>query len=226
MEGDDEQEGSVDSNQEESIESTSTAQRGRKKIPLAWTKVINLTKLQQNPIKIYGLFAEIELQKHLRDENRRSTLSSWKMIFWPKDFAKQFNIEDLEKFRLNAKQMERHGVNVSNQRSILRKRALELQQMLQQEENKNQNEESKLLKRVNQGYYAFSASSKKIMDLKLAKEPTPTFSRKRGKKAHLSVTEKIDAIHKVVVLKESYAAVARHYRVSVSTISKYVTQNK
>lgn len=106
------------------MESASTGRRGRLAIPLAWTRVLHITPEVNNRVRIYSLFPEMELQKHLRVENTRLTLTSWEMKFWPKDFAKKVEIDDIEEFRLNAKIMERHGVTASKLRKILRVRAL------------------------------------------------------------------------------------------------------
>jgi hypothetical protein len=83
-----------------------TGRRGREPVPTMWTKVMKITQQYPETVLCYSMFVELTLQKQLRENSRRSVVPAWESLFFPDDFKKEHDLEDLERWRLSDEQLE------------------------------------------------------------------------------------------------------------------------
>lgn len=100
--------------------------RGRKFIPFAWSRVILVDKRNSSQVTEHWIKRDQIIQGRQREDKKRLTLVDWKPLFLPNAFAKQTDLSDLEKFRLNESQLKRHALSVCKLRKDLRQRALKV----------------------------------------------------------------------------------------------------
>ena len=55
--------------------------RGRRAIPLQWTRVMLVRPEEECKIQVQELFVDKELQKHLRRANKLEQLAQWQMLY-------------------------------------------------------------------------------------------------------------------------------------------------
>lgn len=76
------------------------------------------------------------------------------------------------------------------------------------------------------GFYSPLELAKKQSQLRILPEPTPPLQRMRGRTKRLSVSERLDVAHQVLVHKDTLANVARSHRVTISTVYKTMKRLK
>ena len=77
---------------------------------------------------------------------------------------------------------------------------------------------------MSRGHYDNSRPEFSRYHDRLKKEATPSLKRHKGRKRRLSLDERIEAVHRVLVQKELQADVAKHFRVTAPTISRLVSK--
>ena len=132
----------------------------------------------------------------------------------------------LEEYIIDPEQLEPLGTRLTKLRKALRDLALEKhrQDALWLEEDIN--DVTVLAEKMQRGYFK---GQKHLKDAYFRDfvEDTPAMSRHLSRKRRtLTVQEKIHAVHKVLVLKESRKDVAKEMRVSAAVVTKMVRQFK
>ena len=84
--------------QEVSVGKVSGARRGRPKLPLTWTRVLHITPELDSSASAHEIFVDTVLQQQFRQQNERLTMSSWELDFFPKQFAAEHLIDNLESY--------------------------------------------------------------------------------------------------------------------------------
>ena len=210
----------------ESVESIEPPRRGRPFIPLKWTAVISLD--QDDPVKmtLKELAPDMQLaQAERRVANtRRERL--WAPLFCPRKFITDQDAMDLERFKLTPASLKNHGIAITKLRKRIEKEALKTAE----EKDYNLKEaikEVEVLAKIVRQRGTPHDSIKTMLSQPDFKEPVPIGMRRRSRRrAVLSVDEKINIVHKVLVEFEYQKDVAKEYRISIQTVSTLVSKAK
>lgn len=116
-------------------EEEKTGKRGRRAIPLAWTRVVLIKPHTNSRVTIHAIQTEVNIQKILRENNKRLTIPEYKLLFWPNEWARENLITDLEQFKLSDDQLKKIGKQATKIRTQLRARALRMTPENPQSEN-------------------------------------------------------------------------------------------
>jgi hypothetical protein len=100
--------------------------RGRRFIQFAWSRVICIKDDLDAEIVEHWIRRDQIIHSRVRADNKRLTVVKWEPLFMPDDFAAKTDVSDLEKFRLNERQLKRHAQNICKLRKELRLRALKI----------------------------------------------------------------------------------------------------
>ena len=82
-----------------------------------WTKVMKITQQYPETVLCHSMFVELTLQKQLRENSRRSVVPAWESLFFPDDFKKLHNFEDLDGWRLSDEKLEQFAITISRLRA-------------------------------------------------------------------------------------------------------------
>ena len=137
------------------------------------------------------------------------------MLFYPKQFAAEKDITDLDHFKLTTDQLKRYAMQVQRLRTEIRQRAKRLEPSVERPQvDQRKQRSSKISQESNRQHSKLSTP--------VGKEPTPTLLRKRAQRRKLQLSDIIDIVHRVQIGKESEATVAKHYNVNQATVSRHV----
>jgi len=108
----------------------------------------------------------------------------------------------LAHYTLGEKRLKSLGIEVSKLREKLREQALSLDKSDALDQGKDVHEVSRLAHRMRRGDYLDGAVNKQLLKPDFS-EPVPTGKRKRSRKRGvLSTGNKIDIVHRVLILYE------------------------
>ena len=99
-----------DDHEDGTHESIPSSRPGRSALPECWSRLVHVKPVGPSNCKIFSIFTDIELQTHLRTANQRLTKVPWSMLFYPKQFAAENEIADLESFALPEQQLKRYAL--------------------------------------------------------------------------------------------------------------------
>ena len=91
--------------------------RGPKKIPELWTRVISISYDRIDQLKSYSVSSELLLAAGFPEPEKKKWARKYKLLFNPKEFVKEFKDITLDGFRLNQKELEEYGLQVSKIRT-------------------------------------------------------------------------------------------------------------
>jgi hypothetical protein len=118
------------------------------------------------------------LQQNLIEQQQYESSQDWQLLFHPREFAKDKDFEDLEKWQLKEDKLYKYGKMTSKLRSILRERAIKFAEKEGSLLGASDQQVAKVVKLSKRGHY----DQKEIARLKLFKdiqqEETPTTLRK------------------------------------------------
>jgi hypothetical protein len=99
-----------------SLESTAPKKRGRPKIPLQWSRVMHVKQGEEVKLETRRIDFELDLAKNLSrpDPDRRE--SDWELLFYPKQFALEHDIEETEGWVLPEVMLKRYAHTVNELR--------------------------------------------------------------------------------------------------------------
>ena len=186
-------------------------------------------KIEENirmDLKTYAIEQDLKLLETKREANRRITQPEYSLLFWPKQWAQQREIKNLDTFRLAEDKLFKFAQHVCQLRQQVRTRALRLAPSNLNGLISTNGQLTKLQRQMHRGHFSSQTEKVKKAMLKQDKEPTPTWQRKRTRTRHLSMKEIVDIVWQVVVGKERQADVARHFRISQCTVSKHVVRSR
>ena len=163
------------------------------------------------------------MQKALRDRLQPGARNTWRMLFYPRGFALEHQIESLEPWRLKEKQLEEIGKAVTKLREQIRQRATILEGQGQAQQPGGAQTLSSIVKKTRSGQHERQLEREQRQARAELKEETPSQARKKGKQRRLSLEQKVEAAWMVFVQMEKQADVARHFRVSAWVISKLMS---
>ena len=152
-------------------------------------------------------------------QDANSTAEDWAPIFFSKHYIDEHHDVTPENYELKSEELERLGILVSKLRARIRDDAEAEVKMEFDLGTMPKVDFDKAIQKIR--------SRKATRDIKTGpaycmdfKEPVPSTSRHRSsKRAPLTVNEKINIVHQVLVGKEMQAMVAREYRVSAKVVS-------
>ncbi len=200
--------------------------RGPKKLPVMWSRVISISEDADEDIGTWNI--EFELAELLRMPRplppRREP--EWMPIFRPTSYAKAHPEMTLEGFALGEKRLRTLGIEVSKIREALRKEALHQAKAEGAEQQRDLHEISRLARRISRGEFREGAQEKQMIKPDF-QETVAIRSRHRSKRrGPLTISERIDIAHRVLVGYEMHADLAREYRVSSGVIAQLIFKAK
>ena len=146
----------------------------------------------------------------------------WELLFYPKGFVAEHEIGSLDQFRLTAEMMQKLGNITTRLRADIKQRALEMINGLPGAQRSELDEICRLRVRKRMEDCDSQLAAQRSSMLRIGREPTSTWKRRKRKLRRLALEDKVEALHMVLVNKESQATVARHFRVTAPTISRLV----
>ena len=179
----------------QTFESAATSTRGRPKLPTYWSRVIHVTPTAVDAKMDFPLVTDIELQGSLRSMNQVESNTKWELLFYPKEFAQTHVIESLDDWKLSDEQLKKWGKKVTKLREDVCKKALKV---AIDEGIYNPDMDTKF----ENNHCSFNKKKNKPKSHSDPVEPTPSSLRKRSKLRHLSIEQKVDAVHRVFIGKE------------------------
>ena len=105
------------------MKSKSSARSGRRPIPLKWTRIISLDLHQLNEIKSYSVDEDLSSEYNLPAQLSKKKKSNWKAFFDPRVFWKSREVHEMEKYKLNDRELKAAGKRATDLRRLIRERA-------------------------------------------------------------------------------------------------------
>ena len=170
----------------------------------------------------HHIFVDIGLQRQLVEQHQQVIKEDWALLFYPKGFVSEHEIDSVEQFQLTAEKLKKLGLTTTKLRNEIKYRALEMINNIPEAQVKELDEICKLRirKRIEDCDSKLAAQRSKLM--KTHQEPTSTWKRKKGLQRRLKMDDKVEALYMVFIDKENQATVARHFRVTAPAISRLV----
>lgn len=206
--------------EKKSAEPSNPRRRGRTKLPIVWSRVMQVNETSPTQIQAYSVELELQTQVGIRSVNRRSVVPEWSPLFYPDDFASQNIIENLDDWRIPAEQLEKFAKQSSKIRSEIRQRVLAVLKEQRRLQNVPSGSTTTLELRIKHGYYFDDIQN--VIRQHAVERPleTPTFLRKKSRRKRMTLEDKITAAHMVFIKCEAETTVARHFRVTQQCVSK------
>ena len=112
-----------------SISSTSTAKRGRPRLPIVWSRVMHIK--DDKPIRAAEHWVSVDSDVFLKNREKVEPKrgSTWKPMFHPKAYAKENDIECTQDYEMSERQLMIYGKNITRLRKEIRSKASELSLM-------------------------------------------------------------------------------------------------
>jgi len=203
-------EGQVD----EAMKSVKSSQRGRKPLPIRWSRLIDL----QNPEAQTAEGFDIEEDCAEAIENApyppRQTKKRWQALFHPKTYWNALGFKDLEDNKLNARKLEEYAIKASQMRKLFKDRACRSFLSSSNALQMGLANAAELSKKIQNRGSRSTANPNEIKPSEY-KEPISIACRKKGKhRAKVTLREKILMIHRVINQYHSEKEVAKEFRVS------------
>jgi hypothetical protein len=209
----DEVEVSEKESMEESFD-TVKSKRGRPKIPDQWSRVISISNDDLDDVKVYELGPDLLLSKAVTATlSRGRTAKEWKPLFWPEQYAKKHDMT-VAGNTLTEEQLAQHGQKVTQARTLQRERAAALKNdggAIDQEAYLRS--AKALVAKMHLGYFREPKKENEYHQPQL---------NKKEKWYDLSLDNKIDIIHEVLILKRPQQDVAKKYYRTAGYVSRFV----
>ena len=113
-----------------SMKSAPSSKRGRPKIPLKWSRIIDVDSVDGIKYKAFEIDEDLKsLEQELRQQSRRQK-KEWKPLFHPKHWWKDHELYDLQQNLLNRVELLAMGSRASDMRETFLSRAHKLAERL------------------------------------------------------------------------------------------------
>ena len=113
-----------------SMKSAPSSKRGRPKIPLKWSRIIDIDSVDGIKYKAFEIDEDLKsLEQELRQQSRRQK-KEWKPLFHPKHWWKDHELHDLQQNLLNRVELLAMGSRASDMRETFLERAHKLAEKL------------------------------------------------------------------------------------------------
>ena len=173
-------------------------------------------------IKVFELSSDLLLGSALSGTPSKNRGRQWQPLFSSKDFLRQHKNLTLEEFELEDKSKQEFGKTVSVARQMVLDEAKKAHEKHQTDLATSQQYVSRLEKKL-----LLRGQNKPEYRLKMShvdyKEPVAIGMMKKAKsRGPLSVPEKVDVAHRVLVEHELYRDVAREFRVGVVAVHRVI----
>ena len=145
--------GSQDDEDDISIVSSQPSKRGRPKIPICWSRVMHVTPELSHVGKQHWVSSDLMLQQNLIVKQQYESSSSWKMLFYPREFGKENDFEDLSNWVLREDKMLKFAKMVTKLRAELRKRAIKMAEEEGHDVNVSDAQVAKVIRLSHRGHY-------------------------------------------------------------------------
>ncbi|TFH49608.1 MAG: hypothetical protein E4G89_04570 [Methanothrix sp.] len=191
-----------------------------------WTSVISISEDGDEDIGVFNI--EFDLAK-LADITR-SLLPRrgvvWAPLFLPTTYAQSHPDLSLDGFAIGEKRMRILGIEVSKLREGLRSKALHLAKAEAHEQERDIMDISRLARRISRGDFKAGAQEKQLLRPDIT-DMTAIGARRRSKRRKLlTASERIEIVHRVLILFEKHADVAKVFRVSQGVVAQVMLKAK
>ena len=200
--------------------------RGRPAIPTQWVQVISLDHDEPLKMNLKELGTERLLAAaEARVPNTRRE-RTWEPVFCPRKFAKENNPLTMEGFRLTEAQLRAQAITISKLRGRMKKEAMQLAALEPEQVEGDLKEVAALGEVVRRRGHA-KPSFDTPTSLPDFKEQVPVGSRqRRRRRGSLTLADKVDICHKVLVQFQHWKEVAKEHRVSLAVVSVLIKKAK
>ena len=147
-------------------------------------------------------------------------------LFLPKAFDRKFPSLQPEHFRLTERQYRARALKAAVVRKTLRTRAKLLLDKVERLLPEEERGKSAFAERLKNGYYEQQPNLVPPPTRQECQEPTAPLARKRTKPRRLTLEERTDIVHRVLVQHEPVWSVAKSHRVTPGAVSQTVRRYK
>ena len=147
-------------------------------------------------------------------------------IFQSTAYAKEHPDLNLEAYRLGEKRLRMLGVEVSKLRAHLRKEALHQANAEAREHGRDVMEVSRLARRAQRGAFRDQVAEKAMLAPDIDERVAVGRRQRSKRRGPVTLNEKIDIVHRVLIGFEKHADVARELRVAPSVVAMVIYKAK
>ena len=225
--------GAVEEEAESSQQDDQPKKRGRPFIPNKWLQVISLDHDAPLKLNMKDLTSELIFQAasgasatmQPRDSGTRRE-RGWAPVFCPRQFAKDNDPLTMAQYKLSDEELRNNAITISKLRWRVKKEASQLEQRAPAELEDGIKEVEGLDKEAKRRGHSKTSldTPESLPDFKME---VPIGCRKRRRRrGTLTLANKVDIAHQVLVQLHMQKEVAKQYRVSQCVVSAIITKAK
>ena len=164
------------------------------------------------------------LQRNLMQRDQTEESQSWKMLFHPREFAKDKDFDSFDDWIIKEDKLFKFAKSTNKLRADLRKRAVRMAEVIGASISDSDPVVAKVITNVRNGHWDQRVKKKKDFFKSMTKEPVPSLLRKRGKIRKLSLDDRVEVAWMIFMDKERQVDVAKHFHVTQPSISSLVSR--
>ena len=209
--------------EEESVGKSESRGRGRPRIPEQWTRIISMDKDTLEAIPVHAIGPDLLLASAQGPQPSKRRDKHWKPFFCPRTFVKDNGELKLADYAITTARLRGLGGTITKLRAQLRLRASKVAAS----SPKQQIEDEQTVRRHAKKVRARGSEAPRISECEYNEgyllDRSGIRTWRKVKRCSLTVAEKIQIVHEVIVNHEKYADVSLKYHISNGRISNLVT---
>ena len=113
----------IESQVNEAMKSASTSQRGKKALPLVWSRLIDIQNPAPPVVQSFSIDDDIADAFENAYYPPKRTRKKWQAIYHPKTYWKALDFKDIDDNKLGVKKLESYAIDASKVRKLFKDRA-------------------------------------------------------------------------------------------------------
>ena len=217
-----------DQQQQEDVEmkSKSSIRSGRRPIPIRWTRVVSLDKLESNEVETYPVEDDMLDEYRLPNQLSKKRKAKWQPVFDPKEFWRSRDEHELDKYKLTDRQLKAAAKRVTDMRELILRRAEDLVKKDQEAMVDGLAVSAKEGKKIRNRGSTRHRDPNEIKPSEYMETPPGSHRHRSRTKSKIELSERIKIVHEVVCQLKPLKQVAKEHRVTPSWISSIVTKSR
>ena len=138
----------VEAKENISMKSISTKSRGRPKLPILWTRVIDIEIPVVDLVETFSIDEDIENLANMKAPKPTKGKKEWEPLFYTNYFTEENQVSDMEAYRLPEKQLKKLATSTVKYRADLVRKAEDQGNLGQEEMIDGMHHVAKLSKKV------------------------------------------------------------------------------
>ena len=208
----------------DSVVAPASSGRGRKPIPLKWSRIVDLQAVDGQPLEIFDINVDTSNVAEEQLKLTKQKKARWMPLFEPKDWWLDNVEHDLESNELKKRTLKALSKGIIDKRQLFNQRALQLLGEKGPAPGMSDEDVKKLSKRLRNRDDGTVKETNPIKGSEYIVPVSPSCRRRGSKRAKLTVGQKIKIVHKVIHWKVLVQDVAKEFRITSPYVSNLVSK--